>query len=229
MKDSQHKYFTFWLFTFTSLAVLFTQSSCGFISMLGKPTSHERKIPAEFNLARRKGQRILILVNQPGWLDTNVNVRYYITEAVHKNLVKKVKLLSGDIISYKELSEFRTSRSDFSSLTPVETGRTLKADIVLAAEIEDYKLKKMSGAQVYEGILNARTAIFETATSQKLWPKTALSKTIKVGFETEGSSEGAADRLANACAHCITRYLYNCPENKFKIHDDRSGLGWQNW
>ena len=92
MKKPQRKRFTFYLFSFTFLTAVFFQSGCGLVGVIGTPGRHEREITAEYNLAERKGQKILALVNQPVWLGADVNLRFYITEAVSKNLVEKVKI-----------------------------------------------------------------------------------------------------------------------------------------
>ena len=64
----------------------------------------------------------------------------------------------------------------------------------------------------------------------KLWPKSEKAKFVKVGFEVEtGGKEASVARLASASAYGIVRYLYDCPRNKFKFADDRSGSQWQEW
>jgi hypothetical protein len=103
-------------------------------------------------------------------------------------------------------------------------GKTLGADIVLLIMIEDYQLNEVAGSGYYNGFLGAQAALFETASGGKLWP----GRSIKVGFEIgERGQEEAVNRLVNACAHCITRYLYNCPEYKFKIFDEGVKAEWE--
>jgi hypothetical protein len=213
----------------TLVAVLF-QAGCGVVSVLGTPGRHERKITAEYDLAERKGQKILVLVDQPVWLGAQVNLRFHITEAISKNLIEKVKIRPEYIVDYKELSEFRSNKSGFSLLWPIEVGKALGADMVLLVMVENYQLQELAEAGYYRAILNAQAVLLDVATGEKLWPKSAESKSVQVGFEVEQSGkEVAAKRLIAACAHCIVRYFYNCPKNKFKIFDDKSDIAWKSW
>lgn len=247
MKKPQCRRFTFFLwtpscekiakrkllFTFTFLTAALFYSGCSFtrtIGALSSPTSHEKKIPAEYDLTRHRKQKILVLVNQPAYLNAQVNLRFYLTEAMSKNLIKKVKIRPWYLVGYNELSEFRSGQPNFSLLSPAEVGTALDADIVLLVTLEDYRLHEIVETDYYKGFLSTRTILFDTATGEKLWPKSAKSKSIKVGFEVESyGREVAVKRLMDACAHCTVRHFYNCPKDKFKIFDDRSGPIWESW
>lgn len=230
MKKPQCKRFAFYLFTLNFLTAVLFHGGCGLIAHMGTPTGHEKKVPAEYDLSEHKDQKILILVNQPAWLGTAPNLRYYLTDAINGNLMEKVKLEPEHFVSYSELSEFRSNRSDFSLLSPVEVGRALGADMVLFVMIEDYQLHEIAESGYYKGFLSAQSALLEMVNGEKLWPEFTKSKSIKVGFEVESHGrEIAAARLTVALAHCTTRYFYDCPRKKFKISDDRSGIGWKSW
>ena len=216
------------LIVFFVLAAVFFYSGCGIVGLLGTPSQYEKKIPAEYDLTKQKGRKVLVLVEQPSWLSTQANLRYYLTEAIRENLIAKVKVPPKYILSYKELSEFRSNKSDFSSLSPAAVGKALGADIVLLVMIEDYQLSEVVESGYYNGFLSVQAAIFETASGEKLWPESAEGKSIKVGFETgEKGQEAAVKRLVNACAHCTSRYFYNCPKYKFKISDEKRDIGWE--
>jgi hypothetical protein len=45
-------------------------------------------------------------------------------------------------------------------------------------------------------------------------------------FTDEQKLEIAVERLTAASAHCLVRYLYDCPKNEFKIADERGTIGW---
>jgi hypothetical protein len=230
MQSPQHKRFAFCLFTFGFLSVVFFQGGCGFVSILGTPTSREKKIPAEFDLVERTGQKILVLVNQPAYLDADVNLRYYLTEAMREGLIAKIGIRPEAIVAYDDLFEYRSTQSNFSMLSPVVVGRALGADMVLLLVVEDYQLTKMAEVDYYKGFLGAEAALFDTAAGEKLWPESAEGKSIRVGFEVAGGGrEGAVERLANSCAYCTTRYFYDCPRDKFKIFDDKSSVDWESW
>jgi len=227
MKKLQRRCFVFYLLSFTVLTSLFFYSGCKIIGIVGTPTSYEKKIPAEYDLAAHRKQKVLVLVNQPAWLDARVNLRYYITEAINKNLVRRVKISSRNLVTYNKLFEFRSNQRNFSLLSPAKVGTALEADVVLLVIIEDYQLHEIAETGYYKGLLNTRTILLDAATAEKLWPKSAESKSIKVGFELgEHGREVALKRLVRACAYCTVRYLYDCPKNKFKIFDDKSDIGW---
>jgi hypothetical protein len=217
---------------FVLVAIVF-HSGCnllGIIAVLGTPSSHEKKVTADYGLADRKDQKILVLVNQGVWLNADVNLRYYLTEAVNENLLNKVKIGPNYLISYSKLAEIRSKQPDLAQLSPVELAAALDADMVLLVEIDAFSLNELPEDGYYKGYLNARAVLLETATTMKLWPKSEKSKVIKVGFDVEPQGkEAAVDRLASASAYGIVRYLYNCPRNKFKFADDRSGTQWQEW
>ncbi len=215
---------------FPVLIVVFFLSGCQIVGILGTTRSSEEKIPAEYNLTEHTGQKILVLVNQPTYLNAEVNLRFYLTETINKYLTKKIGILPEYLVGYNELSEFRSNKSDFSLLPPIQVGEALDANMVLLVVVEDYQLNEIAETGYYKGNLNTQAVLLDTAAGEKLWPKSAKSKSIKVGFEIEDSGrEVATTRLAEASAYCLVRYFYDCPKDKFKIADDRSGVGWQNW
>jgi hypothetical protein len=214
----------------TLLSLLFL-AGCGMASavgMLGTPTHHEQKIPAEYELTEQPDQKILVLVKQPVWLNTNTNLRYHLTKAINKRLTQKAAIPTENLITYNELALFRSTKTGFSSLSPPQVGAALNADTVMSVTIEDYQLSKMVDTEYYEGYLRTRAVLFDTATGEKLWPKLEKSKSVKVGFDIESAGRKIADaRLVAACAHCTVRYLYNCPMHEFRIAEDRSRISWE--
>jgi hypothetical protein len=225
MKESEQKNFFFWLFAFFAGAGFC--NGCGLVGLLGTPTSHEKKIPAEYDLRKQENKKILVLVNQPAWLVPRANLRYHLTEAVNAQLTRKIKIPSEYLTGYGQLSEFRADRTDFSSLSGVEVGAGLGADIVLFLTIEDCVLQPLGDEQYYKGALSARTALFDVAGGAKLWPSSADGKNIRVGFEVESRGrEVAVTRLTSAASYCIVRYFYNCPKDQFRIADEMPDVAW---
>ena len=217
------------LTVFCAFAGIFFCGGCGFVGLVGSESTYEKKIPAEYNLTKQRDKKILVLVEQPSWLSTQANLRYYLTEAIRASLTAKSKagIPAKHIISYKELSNFRSNRSDFSMLSSAEVGRSLGADIVLLVMIEGYQLDEVGGSDYYGGVLKVQAALFDTASGEKVWPEYADSKGVKVNFEAEHGRETADRRLASSCAHCVTRYFYSCPRNTFKVFDEGSHTGWE--
>ena len=221
------------LIVFITFIAVLSHGGCklgGLVGIVGTPTQREKKIPAEFDLGARKGQKILILVNQPGWLDADVDLRRGLTEAISEIILEKVKIKPAYLIGYGELSEFRSNKANFSLLSAAEVGAALDADMVLLVVPEGYQLTEMGGAGYYKGFLGVQTVLLDAASGEKLWPGLAERRTIRVGFEIEDRGrEIAIKRLMAGCAHCIVRYFYNCPMLGFKISDDRSDISWESW
>ncbi|MHC4497703.1 MAG: hypothetical protein ACYS21_01160 [Planctomycetota bacterium] len=224
MRKSLHNLY---VFACTLLCVALLCNGCGFISILATPTRHEKKVPAEYDLRNHRHEKMLVLVKQPGWLDAQTNMRYYLTDAIHTRLVKKIKISAMYLVPYSELSEFRSKQPDSSLLSPRDVGRALGASVVLFVTVDRYELSRMAETEYYKGFLSIRSNLHEVRTGKKLWPEGARSERIMVGFEVEsGGQKAAIDRLADAVAHCTVRYFYDCPEDEFKIRDERSDIGW---
>lgn len=214
-----------------ALAVVFTGCEAGkLIGILGTPGYHERNVAAEYDLSAHRDKKILVLVNQPAWLAAGVNFRYYLTEAIDKNLAKMIGIPVGNLVPYSRLAELRSERDNFALLSPVELGAALEVDMVLVVEIDDYQLQPVSENTYYSGYLNTQVALLDSLTAKRLWPKSVPARSIKVGFEVEDRGKKVAvTRLIAASAYCTTRYLYDCPKNKFRVIEDRSGGAWENW
>jgi hypothetical protein len=225
LTKSRHKRFAGCVFAV--LISLICHGGCGMVAVVGTPTSHEKKVPAEYDLAGHKHRRILVFVEQPFWAGAEVDLRLYLTEAISKHLAGKVRIPSRNLVAYRQLFDFRSKQTDFSLLPPAKIGAALGADVVLLVMVEDFQLQEVADTGYHKGFLAAQTALIDTATGKKMWPQFVDSKTIKVGFEIgQRSQKFAVVRLVEACAHCIARYLYDCPKDKFKIFDDKSDIGW---
>jgi hypothetical protein len=212
----------------TFLAVCLSGGCAALVGRMATPTRHEMKVPAEQNLAEPKGERILVLVSQPGWLDAQANLRYYVTRAVNRQLANKLKIEPRQVVDYNEVSEFRSKRTDFAFLSPAEVGSALKADKVVLISIEDFQLVDQADTGVYNGLLSAQTAVFDVAAGARIWPSAQTARNVKVGFEAEKRGRDAAIcRLADSLAYCMVRYFYDCPMDEFKMADDLNAVGWK--
>lgn len=217
---------------FIALGCLFYSgcSAQGVIGVIMNPTRHEKKVPAEYALGKDKEQKILVFVEQPAWLNINTNLRYHLTTSMNMALERKVKIKSANLVSYSKFLEFRTNEPNFSSLDQVAVGAALGADKVLYIEVEKYSLSKPGGTDYYKGFLGTFAVLIDVSDGVKVWPESEKSKRIRIGFELEERGQQiAVNRLTAASAHCIARYLYNCPVDEFKIPDDHGRTGWKDW
>jgi hypothetical protein len=209
------------------LVLPLTGCAPGLVSVLGTPTSAEMKVPAEYDITREKGKKILILVEQPYFLRANPNLRYFITVCINKILEDRAKIKPEMFISYDALADLRSSTPDFSMLTPAEVGSKLGADFVLVVTINNYQLSDKDEPGFFNGRLEAQAQLFSVSPPEKLWPAVETARKVTVGFDSVRSTpDGATLRLAGDAAHCVTRHLYNCPKNQFRSSDEESEIGW---
>jgi hypothetical protein len=200
------------------------------IGVLATPTSSERASgSAEYDLSEDKDQKILVFVDQPTYLSAYANLRFYLTDMINKMLQSKdkVNIKPSLIIDYKELADLRANTTDFYMLTPLQVANKLGADLVLVATVTDCKTRETSEASYISGSLEVHAALYKVSSGERLWPTTEQSRLVQVGFESERRGRDAAVvRLAAAAAHCVTRYLYDCPKANFKISDEQTTAGW---
>lgn len=107
----------------------------------------------------------MVFVHQPAYLNAQANLRYYLTDVMNKELRKKIKISSKNLVAYEELSEFRSNRADFSLLSPVDVGSALDADLVLLVVIEDYQLEEVDEVVFQNAFLACQTVLLDTATA----------------------------------------------------------------
>jgi hypothetical protein len=227
MKKSRMREFAWMAVSAAFVGAALCCNGCGLVSIFGTPTRHERKVPAEYDLAQHKAEKILVLVNQPGWLKAQSNVRQGLTSRLNEDLEVKVGVGPERLVTYDELWKWRSARGDFSQLSPVETGAALGAELVLFITIEAFELERTADTRYYKGLLGVRGALYNTVTKENLWPRTTNGKRVVVGFDVESRGpEVAVRRLVGGAARCTMRYLFDCPEDEFAISDDRSTINW---
>ncbi len=214
---------------FITITFLLFSSGC-IVPLLTEPTRNEKKIPAEYNLTLAQGKKVVVLVENPIWANAPVSLTSQLANELNKKLTDELGLKSKDLISYEKVQTYIQTVQGASQLSPAEIGRALGADLVLFAEVHEFILGQTTETNYYKGQLAGRAALFDVTSGQKLWPESEAGKPIRVAFDVEeGSYDKAVDRLARSFAHCVTRYLYDCPVPKFKIFEDKSGTGWKNW
>jgi hypothetical protein len=221
-------YYTFCILA-ASLLIVFFQG-CGIIAILGSEPSSEEKIPAEFKFAAGKDKKILVLVNQPSWLNAPPLLQQTLTEQIQKRLIAYAGLDISNLVPYENLSLYRSGETNYSSLTAAQIGNELGAQWVLLVDLTDYKFGSIEESDYYAGSLSGSIYIVETSSSEKLWPADSKNKKIDVAFDaSRGGSQVSFAHLAAAFAHCATRYFYDCPKNRFKIAEDKSAQAWKEW
>ena len=215
--------------TFMMAAVSFGACGCQLAALFGSEGSNEGKVVAEYNLAEQKDKKILIFVQQPVHIRANANITSRLTQALMGQLMINAKMEAANFVPIEKLDNFR-QMSNFSSLTPLQVAKSLDAKLLLYVNIDEYLFEQQADTNSYKGLLNSKAAVFDVETEQRVWPAGQVGKTIEVGFEAEQKGfEYSLRRLMQASAHCTVRHLYNCSKEKFKVIEDKSGAGWQEW
>jgi hypothetical protein len=192
--------------------------SCGGCAIGGAvlaPTSSEKKRPAEYKLQGTK-EKIMVVVEEARSSSAGFNFQAELDDTISAYLVKKVRISNDNIVRYRD---FRTSEDvvDVLSLSPGEMGAKAGADLVLYVRIERYELLEMDRRGFYSGTLYTQSVVIDVASDEVVWPRDGKPRLtrIRVDLETSGRDK-TTELLARATAHCITRYLYDCPNDKFR-------------
>jgi hypothetical protein len=193
------------------------------------PTPWETKIPAEYDLGEKKPKRMLVLVEQPTLATSEANMRVYLTQSLESLIEDKIDIKAEAFVPYRNLAEMRTDNPDFSSLTPVQVGKALRAQMVLYVVIDNFSLYGLSDAGYYSGQLDIRSGLYDVDTGQRIWPESGELKSVSVVVETQKGQEETVTRLAQSMARCVVRYFYNCPKPEFRVGDENKTEEMKNW
>ncbi len=197
-------------------------SGCNVFGLLVSETIHEERSKAQFRLAEYGKEGVLLFVDSLKRTNVAYGFQEELEGSIEHYLVKKARLKRKNILDWDALSELRSSRPDFDRMSPVKVGEALGVGKVLYVRIENYSLYNIDGRDYYEGFLVTRSVLFDVGTGAVVWPDTRAGKVIrvKVDLETKGR-EATVARLTTATAHCITRFFYNCPRDRFRISEEQ--------
>jgi hypothetical protein len=211
------------------LLIAVSIAGCGLISLISTPTNSESKIPAEYKFVNPETAKVAVIVKQPVRADIRVNLPYYLTRAVNRRLMYKTGLTSGSLTDYDTISRTASNKSNFRWLGSQELIDLFEVDFVILIDIEKFYAKEIEQGY-HKARLSGDCALISKNTNGKVWPVSQESRNITVGFELgEKDYKAALERLADSFSHCLVRYFYDCPKNKFKSSDDRNRAGWKDW
>ena len=215
------------LITICIAAATVFAAGCSTVGGLGGNLASERdseKItPAEFKLAETEG-KIVVFVIQPGWIKSPMDLRILLTTSINAALVAKVEIKKERLTEYADIQKIRMTMAEDKKDDPVEIVQKLNAQYVLAVQITDFDLSTFAEKNFYNGMMLTKTCLYD-AKGEKIWPSSEGCREVTVGFETEaGTMQSSVERLSNAAAFCITRYLYNCKLANFHITEEQKEL-----
>ena len=199
---------------------------CNVVGWIGTPTPHEKKVPAEYELYRTES-RILVFVDQARSSSVGFHVRGALDAAVIGYLANMVRIDTNNIIAPVGYTPSRVQA--YAGLSPAQIGQKAGADLVLYIRIDKYELEQMDSQGFFSGRLVTRSVLVDVDSAKILWPasKEARLNRIKVELETHGR-EAISNRLMSGAAHCITRYFYDCPGDRFRWGDEQKRYKFDN-
>ncbi len=202
---------------------------CGLVALLGTPSGTEETIPAQYDISQSYDEKILVLVNQPGWVDSPVNMRKEITNKI--NAYFKVyfkKMPQTSIIDYETVKEVTGGDFTLENMMPAEIAKKFDAGLVLYVEIIDYQFMRLTSDNFSADIKTVST-LYDGHTGNVLWPKERGGSVVSLAVELEKGAEKTIARLAVANAHCILRNFYDCRRVKYRVPEETKGYEIEAW
>lgn len=210
--------------------LLVLAGGCGMISILGTEGGVSEKVESNFNLKLYKQSKVAVLVDQPGWLSSEHNLRYLLTEGIRSNIVRKVRFPEENIDDYSVIAKMRSSRADFDRLNPVEIGRELGSDFVIFVTITKYSLYELPEEGYYSGSMRFKFMVFDVKRDCMVFPGDEEGKLVRLNIDVEtGGKSAASGRLISAASHCVVRDLYDCPKGQYKIIEEEVNYELTDW
>ena len=215
----------------TAMATAFLPGCGGIGAITGNVSSEapsEKVTKAEFNLAATDG-KVLVFVNQPGWIKTPMDLRVSLTNALNLSLEEKAGLKKERLIPYADVLKLRMAMPNDKKDDPLEIGPRLNAQYILAVQVMAFDLSTFAEKDFFNGQMITKACLYDRK-GTKLWPAGEGYKEVKVAFDVEkGTIESAVERLSAATSYCITRYFYNCKTNHFRIAEEQKELDSDKW
>ncbi|MFI4912484.1 MAG: hypothetical protein ACIAQZ_12530 [Sedimentisphaeraceae bacterium JB056] len=212
------------------LPVLLLTGGCGIVSVLGTPSASEEVVEAKFDISQRYGEKILVLVNQPSWVNSPVNLRKEITNKVNSYMRVYFEDLPEDsIIEYDTVKEKRSSDMDFDNRDVVELAEMFDAGVVLYIELLEFDILRLTSQGYYSAEMKTFSVLYDGKDGSVLWPETKAESVISLGIECEKGVEQTMVRLSTAAAHCTLRNFYDCLRHKYKVIEEKRQYEMDEW
>jgi hypothetical protein len=194
----------------------------GLMSNLSTERESDKITSAEFKLAPTEG-KIVVLVNQPGWIRTPVDLRAELTKYINIAFTESVLVDEERIISYKDVLNARLELPDDKRDEPNEIAAKLGAKYVLFVQVMDFDLSTFAEKDFFNGTMKSTCCLLDS-TGKMIWPEKD-SREIFVEIEAEkGTMETAVAKLTASTAHCITRYFYDCKTIRFRVPEEHKEI-----
>ncbi|HAL45143.1 MAG TPA: hypothetical protein DCP47_04405 [Phycisphaerales bacterium] len=197
-------------------------SAAGLLGNVSSETESEKIIPAEFKIAETEG-KIAVLIQQPGWIKTPMDLRIPLTKYINTSLKETVKLKEDRLIEYKDVLNARLQLPDDKRDEPNEIAAKLGAKYVLYVQIMDSDLSTFAERDFYNGLMKTNASLLDEK-GNRIWPKDESKASIVEIEDEKGTIEASVNKLTAATAHCITRYFYDCKTIRFRVPEEHKEI-----
>lgn len=216
--------------TLIALAAALISGGCGLVSVLGTPSGTEEAIKAKYDISQKYNEKIVVLVNQPHWVDSPLNMQKEITDKINAYFrVHFKKMPETSIINYETIKEARAGNVDLTTMSPIEIGQKFDAGLILYVEIIDFSFSQLSAGTYYSAEMKTSSALYDGRTGEVLWPQQKGESIVSLVVEAEKGVPQTVARLATANAHCILRNFYDCKRVKYRIVDEQKQFDAEQW
>jgi len=207
-------------------------TGCGTIGGIGGAMSSEmpseKVIPAEFKLDETEG-KIIVFINQPGWIRSPMDLRTALTKSTNIALVEKAEIKKERLTEYADIQKIRIALPQDKKEDVFETASKAGAKYVLTVQVLDFDLSTFAEKDLFNGTMTTKSCLYDME-QKKIWPTEEDYKEITVNIEAEkGTMETAVGKLSNATAFCVTRYFYDCKAIRFRIAEEQKELDSDKW
>ena len=188
----------------------------------------EKETAAEFKLKPTEG-KIVVFAVQPAWIRSPMDLRVTLTNSINGSLEEKALIKKERLTEYGYVAKTRIGLPENKKDDSFETAARLDAQYVLVVQVQDFDLSTFGEKDLFNGTMTVKASLYDI-NKKKLWPTDKSNKEITVNIEAEkGTVKSAVEKLSDAAAFCITRYLYNCKTERFHISEEKREIDSEKW
>jgi hypothetical protein len=205
-------------------------SGCGLVSVLGTPSGSEELVEAKFDISQRYDDKILVLVNQPAWMNSPVNYRRELTNKMNSYMRLYFKDMPAEnIIEYETVKQTRSMDIDFDNRNVIELGEMFDAGLIMYVEVLEFDMLRLTAEEYYTAEIKTVAMLYDGNTGDLLWPEIKGDSVTSLEIEFEKGVEATMAKLATANAHCILRNLYDCKKHQYKVIEEKRQYEIEDW
>ena len=156
----------------------------------------KKKVAAQFTLPKKK--RILVFPDDLKQPVSYPPIKRALVEKLNALLLEKK--LAAEVIDYGKLDDLRGSDPDFNLRHVPTIGKRLGADLVIYANIQEFRLKDTPVDTLWRGRFAVRVKVVDSQTG-RIWPDESAGHPVAVSEpDTVNASESYGIQLSKALA-----------------------------